>query len=607
MLQLARDYEQVAATGAPQLDLLAVLRVLRRRWPTVAAALCIATSLGAAYMIFATRKYTSTFVVLIDRPKASLLAREDASADRLMDPGLVESQVEVLKSDSVMRLVVDNLSLIHDETVVGVGPGLISQAVAFVDNLLPATLPGAVDANEGMTQFAIERLQEKFKVQRIGVTYVIQASYTNVDPVRSAKIANGIADAYLTSQLDARFDTNRRAADWLQGRLERLREKTREAELAVQTYKAEHGIVETARGLITDQQLNDASASLANAHNETKTAKANLDRVEAILASDDAVNATVPDALKDDVLNRLRAQALDLSSRAADLSIRFGEKHGTVEKLRGQIAELNVTAVEELGRIKESLKSAYESAAEKEQALKADLQTAVATADMASQAQVRLRDLESAAQSYRTMSDNMLDKLQEVTQEQTSPAGDARIISAAATPQKPSSPKLLIVAAVSIFGGLAVGAALALLNEALSSGFKTPDDVQLYAGLECIGTLPRVKVTRAMLRSLAQSPGRQSPARRKIAVGEICVAVSVLALFRDLPRRESRHRRLPLRERGLDYRRGLVGSPRRQDDHLRQSIACHGPNGASDFADRWGSSQSLVDTNTVAGSAQRAR
>lgn len=517
MLQIASNSQRSggssgrdgSSTSTSQLDVLALLRILYRRWRMIAAIIAIGMVLGVAYTMQATRRYTAEFSILVVPAKASLLARDDGGPDRVMDPGVVESQVEVLKSDSVAAMTVRALDLTKDPTVMGQPPGWLSSAIGAVVHMFSAKSEGGPSAGD-LEQIAVDNITSALKVQRVGATYVLQASYTNTDPLRSAQIANGVANAYLVSQLDARYQATRRAADWLQTRLNTLREETSTAEIAVQRFKAENGIVDTARGLITDQQLTDASSQLATAHDDTSAAKANLDRIQEVLKSDDAVNATVPEALKDDVLNRLRAQYLDLSSRTADLLSRFGPKHGAVIKLQNQMNEITKVARDELGRIAESLKSTYESAAAKEAAVKQDLQNAVNKADSANKAQVKLRDLESTAQTYRNLYDNMLDKLQQTTQEQTSPADSARIITAAAVPGRPSSPKWMVNMAAAVVGSLAFGVVLAVVRELMGNGFKTAEDVMNYAGLECLGTLPRVAVNRRTARALrfaAPTPG----------------------------------------------------------------------------------------------------
>ena len=53
-------------------------------------------------------------------------------------------------------------------------------------------------------------------------------------------------DAYIFDQLNAKYQANRRAGDWLQERLQTLREQAASAERAVVEFKAKNNIVTAA-------------------------------------------------------------------------------------------------------------------------------------------------------------------------------------------------------------------------------------------------------------------------------------------------------------------------------------------------------------------------
>ncbi len=513
MLQLASNFEQAGSskresTSVPQLDVLAIIRILLRRWRLLAMIVIVGIALGVTYMLVSTPKYTAEFLILVDPTKnATRLSQVDESSSRVIDPGAIESQVEVLKSDSVALMVVRSLNLTKDPMIMGQEPSLVSSIISPVKDRIVKLFrkPQAPPTETELENAAVGMVTRSMKVTRIGVTYVFQVEFTSTNAEKSMRIANALADAYMDSQLQARYDSTRRTASWLQDRLKLLREETSAAEGAVQRYKAENNIVDTARGLMSDQQLADANAQLAAARNDTSAAKARLDRIEEVLKSPAPLNNTVPEALHSEVLNRLRAQYLDLSSRVADLSTRFGPNHGTVVILRNQMNDIGNAAHDELGRIAQSTRSDYEIASNNERNAKANLDALIAQADTTNKASIKLRDLESSAQTYRTLYDNMLQRMQEATQEQSSPDANARVITPATLPDTASSPKLLIVMLISIVGSLAIGFITAISRELLGGTFKTPDDVLSYAGLECLGTLPRVSINRSMRRLLRKN------------------------------------------------------------------------------------------------------
>ena len=59
----------------------------------------------------------------------------------------------------------------------------------------------------------------------------------------------------MVDALEAKYQTTRRAAIWLQDRLKELREQSANAERAVVDYKTRNNIVDTGGRLMNEQQL----------------------------------------------------------------------------------------------------------------------------------------------------------------------------------------------------------------------------------------------------------------------------------------------------------------------------------------------------------------
>ncbi len=117
---------------------------------------------------------------------------------------------------------------------------------SFVDvSLLVASDDVTVEEAEAKRQAAVERLIAATDVKRVGRTYVLQLSYTSPSPEEAARIAAAYAEAYLTDQLDSKYDATRRASSWLQQRIDELRQKSLASDLAVQKFRAQNGLIAT--------------------------------------------------------------------------------------------------------------------------------------------------------------------------------------------------------------------------------------------------------------------------------------------------------------------------------------------------------------------------
>ena len=465
-----------------------VVRLLRRQWPVIAGCVAACLVLAGLYLITAAPKFTSAMTILIDTRKTQLFQNQQVVGEMAIDASAVESQAEILRSDTIALAVVRNLKLIEDPEFVDVTPGFIA---SIAQSVLGTDEPISDEAKE---RIAVTQLQRNLQIKRIGLTYAIDVSYTALSRDKAAKIANAIGDAYLVGEMDSRYQATLRASRWLQDRMAELREQARKADGEVQAFKTANNIIDTGRGgLISDQQLQDVNTQLIAARAATAESKARLDRIQNISQERDNIpDATVADALRNDVITRLRAQLLDLSAKEADWSARYGKMHTAAVNLRNQMRELRTNLGSELGRIAETYKSDYEIARAREQALQDSFNGLVGQSTVNGQAQIKLRDLESSAQSFRNLYDNFLQRFMEATQQQTFPITEARIITPASEPLRKSSPKTLLILAMAMAGGLGMGAAAAFVREQMDNVYRDGTEMEESTGIECLGILPQI-------------------------------------------------------------------------------------------------------------------
>ena len=125
-------------------------------------------------------------------------------------------------------------------------------------------------------------LNEGLDVRRIGQSYMLKIDFRSHNAERAVSIANAMIDGYIFDQLNAKYQINRRASDWLQERLQSLREQAATAERAVVDFKTKNNIVATGGGLINDQQLGDMAGQLAKANMHSLEVQNRLQRIEAV-------------------------------------------------------------------------------------------------------------------------------------------------------------------------------------------------------------------------------------------------------------------------------------------------------------------------------------
>lgn len=484
--------------------------VVRRQWKVVAASIAVVIALGVFYRVTAVPLFTASASVLIDS-KSNEVANQLSTLSLngiVDDEPTVLSQVEVLKSDTIASAVVDRLKLVDNPYFRGSSGSLVSMVARLLNiQLESGSSEESAPNRERLRMAAIMAVKGGMDVQRVGRTYVLQISYTSSSPGLSAQIANGIADAYLVDKLSSKYEATKRASDWLQDRIEDLRQKALVSDLDVQRFRAQNGLIASGQGgLVSDQQLVQLNTALIEAQGDKAKAQAKYDQVQSIISSH-RTDAIISDALGSSTITDLRKKYLDASKLQAEISQRLGRQHEQAVRLRGEMAEYEKLMFGELARIAESYKSELDVAKAKEKALSDSVAASTGIAAAAGETQVQLRELERTADTYTNLYQTFLTRLQEATQQQTFPISNARVITPAVVPTRPSEPKTTIILAVSILLGGAIGCSLASIREFRDRFFRTGDQVREELKLEYLGVAPIIPKTKGTAANAHQGFG----------------------------------------------------------------------------------------------------
>jgi succinoglycan biosynthesis transport protein ExoP len=484
----------------------AVINFLRRQLSIIILVTLAVLALVGTYLLTTPPKYTAEATMIIDTHKPQLFQQQQSNqgGDLAIDSAAVDSQVEILKSENVAAAVIRNLHLTEDPEFNGTAGGSVISTVIGVFSRVANLFSGSEPSSDSRVERrAIEAFEDRLTVKRVGLTYVINISFRALDPDRAAQIANAVVDAYVVDQLDAKYQTTRRASVWLQDRIRELRQQAAAAEAAVVEFKEKNNIVETGGRLTTEQQLAEVNSQIVQARATTAEAKARLDRIDDIIRAE-IPDATVADTLKSDVITKLRQQYLDFASKEADWSARYGRNHLAAVNMRNQMQQIKNAIIDELKRIAQTYRSDYEIARVREESIQKSMSEAVSQSQTASQAQLSLRDLESSALTYRTLHDTFLQKYMESVQQQSFPITEARSISPASRPLKKSHPRSMLILALGVAGGGLLGAGVGFFRDQMDRVFRTADQVDEMLRLDCLSILPAVKAETAASRSISR-------------------------------------------------------------------------------------------------------
>ncbi|MDR3511932.1 MAG: GNVR domain-containing protein [Caulobacteraceae bacterium] len=487
------------------------LVVFRSRSRLFACVALVIIASSALVTLQVTPRYTATSRVMIDPRHHEVSDIPDVLGGLGNDSNIIDTEVRILESRSLAERVVAaqkldqdpefNAALRRPSAARAALAGLIGELDLFgptppqVDARLQA-----LEAHEAVVDAALSRL----KVHRAGLTFVIDISFQSEDPAKAARIANAFANLYLTQQLQEKYEATQQATLWIEHRLADLQPKVAAAATAVETYKAQHGLLETVGSTLTQQEVSNLNDQLAVAQAAEAAAEARLQTAQQALASGaDGQNLSGP--LNSPTVIQLRSQGAELSGRLAALQSRYGPAHPEVQRAARALADNVAQIHSEVARQLSSLKSEEEIARGRVASLQGSLDHAKATLAGNGAASVELADLQRQASAISSLYDSLLNRVQQTTASQGDETPDSRVISLAKSPTAPSYPSIGLNLALGLLLGLAGGTASVLLAESLDSGLATSADVERALSAPHLGAIPALNST------LTGKPVRTTP------------------------------------------------------------------------------------------------
>ena len=482
-MQLTLDNENAEYLAAPEGTGLLSRLGRRKGWCVLGFVVTAAivgvtfTALPRTYRASASLLFASNEAVLRD-------GTASAEAQRLGDPADIESQMLILRSPRLARII------LRDQAVAA---ALVADCEATRTNTWATTLFAQAVKPEDCTGLAgngpavLQRIESGFSIGPTGRSRVIEVSFVSTVPETSVVLVNALVDAYLRDDMERKVDTHDNAINWLNTEIATSGQELRKAELAVETYRSDHGIVRGQQASITSERLSAmgqqlAAANAAYAQALSRTGQGSADASQELLT-----NRTVSD---------LKQQSALLGAREAEMRSHYGDSYPMAQSVAEQRREVDRRLNQESQRIGSSLQRDVRAAAGRvaeltdqyEKLMHQVANTGGAEAGIA----IMVRDVEARREIY-------VDQLKKVNSLQTERrllAGDARLVSHAELPERPWFPKRMPFLAVGMVLASAVGAGAGLLRDRGDRTLRASTHLPQLAGVPIAGYLPWVKQRR---------------------------------------------------------------------------------------------------------------
>lgn len=445
-----------------------VVRGIARSKLLIVAMTILGATLGVAIALSTPKKYEATAELIVDPRDLKLTDRDLTQSVVASDATLaiVENQVRVLTSGTVLNKVVDKLNLVSDPEFNGQASDGLGVMTLIRSILSRNDGPGV---GEGRRRaLAVANLAESLSVERGGKTFVISVSATTQNGEKSALIANTMTDVFLQTFGQIQSDTAGRATNELTGRLDELRKGVEAAERKVEDFRAAHDLVDAQGHLISDDEMLKLNQQLAIARARTLELNARAASARSIDVNS-VLSGTLPEEINSNTMSELRSQYAALKQEADRAAIRFGPRHPELQALNAQLAGSRERIAGELRRIASSLQVDLRRAVQLEQDLASRLaQLKVRSGDVNSDL-VTLRELEREAAAKRSVYEQYLLRAKETGEQKDINTANINVISRAFAPLEPNGPSRAVTVLAGLLAGLASGVGLGAMRGAYAS------------------------------------------------------------------------------------------------------------------------------------------
>ena len=462
----------MAATVAPvpppqlgDLDLRALGHALNRKraWVLIPTALALLLSLVVVNLI--TPRYKSEARILIDgRENVFLRPNGERNEERTsLDAEAVTSQVQLLLSRDLARDIIKKNKLAErpefDPVLDGMSP---------IKTLLALFGIGRDPFSMTPEERVLDSYYERLTAYAVDKSRVMVIEFQSRDPELAARVANSIADGYLTMQQGARQEQAKAAGQWLSGEIDNLRKKVADAESRAEEFRSKSSLfIGTNNTSLSNQQLGEINTQLNNARALKSDAESRSRMIKDMLQSGRPIESS--EVLNSELIRRLSEQRVTLRAQLAEQSSTLLDGHPRIKELKAQLGDLDRQLREEAAKLSRSLENDARIAAGRVDGLTNSLEQVKKQATSTNGQDVQARALEREAKAQRDLLETYLAKYREATTRENIEAAptDGRIISRAIVSNTPAYPKKLPIVLIATLATLMLSAGSIVTGELL--------------------------------------------------------------------------------------------------------------------------------------------
>lgn len=441
------------------------------RWVVIGAVI-VAVLLAIVLTALTTPIYRGQSTVQIQPDTIKVVNAEGlTSADSAFDRDFYQTQYELLRSRALALRVVQDTGIVEHPVFNRGQPATAKSSPAQVLSRQRA----AVDAVVG-----------SLTVEPVRNSQLVRIGFASSDPQLAARVANAYADAFITSNIEGRFNASAYAKKYLEERLAELQGRLQDSERELVSFAEKEQIISVGDEApsLSAQNLSELNGMLAKA--QAERIKAEADWRQAAAGS----GMGMPQVVDNTLIQGLRQARAALASQYQEKLRLYKPAYPEMLQLQGQIAESDRQIAAEVANIRNAVDSRYRSAAQQESMLGQRIDVLKGDVlDLANRS-IRYNILKREIATNQQLYDALLQRYKEIGVAGGIGANNISVVDRAEVPGRPFTPSWRRNLAFGFGSGLALGILLALALHHGDRRLRSAKALETLTQLPGLGVIP---------------------------------------------------------------------------------------------------------------------
>ncbi|MGI2829669.1 GumC family protein [Vibrio alginolyticus] len=474
-------------------------KAIKKNWLSIAA-FTLLFSLTCTWYIYSKASiYQATATLLIQEEQKSALSIEEVYGVDTTKKEYFQTQIAILKSNHIADKVIRELNLtpLPEFTSSGGLNKKIDQikSIPFVQDLLNVAPSPKETAQFSESYYqALQAFRSKLDIEPVRNTQLVRIRFRSTDPKLATTIANAVGQAYIDANFEAKLVVTQNAATWLTNNSQKLEERLRNSEQALQEFLLKEGLIDI-NGIdeIYANELEELTRKLNIAVNkriEAQTLIQLLRRkssqsLDSLLSIDEFANQAQ--------IRDLKLSEAQAAKNLSELAQRYGPKHDRMIQAKAQLAEIQSRTQQLIRDISFSKQQDLLAAKAQEDMLRAELDNKKSDFQSLGSQKARYEQLKREVESNKALYEAFLNREKETNATSDYKNVTARFTDKAIIPLFPVAPQRIKLVLIATFFGFAIACALVIILETMREVIRSAADVQEKLGVTCLGVIPMVK------------------------------------------------------------------------------------------------------------------